>query len=158
MTSACQIQPWTRFAYQMVIFRSQTSCEQHTGPESTLLPAPTSARTLHTLFFLLLLIFMMLRFTFFKVTGMSWGGGVGVRVPVESRVFPISSRPILGPTQPLIQRVPGAVCPGVKRERAHSPLSRSKVKNMWICTPFPLAPSWCGLRHRGQRLSSDISL
>jgi hypothetical protein len=39
--------------------------------------------------------------------------GVGVRVPVESRLFSMSSRQALGPTQPPIQWVAGAF-PGVK--------------------------------------------
>jgi hypothetical protein len=37
--------------------------------------------------------------------------GVGVRVPVGSRIFSTSSRPALGPTQPPIQWVPGALSP-----------------------------------------------
>jgi hypothetical protein len=48
--------------------------------------------------------------------------GVGVRVPVGSRIFSTSSRPALGPTQPPIQWVPGALSPGVKlrgREADH---------------------------------------
>jgi hypothetical protein len=50
--------------------------------------------------------------------------GVGVRVPVGSRIFSTSSRPALGPTQPPIQWVPGALSPSVKRpgrEADHSP-------------------------------------
>jgi ABC-type lipoprotein release transport system permease subunit len=38
--------------------------------------------------------------------------GVGVRVPVGSRIFFTSSRPTLGPTQLPIQWVPGALSPG----------------------------------------------
>jgi hypothetical protein len=41
--------------------------------------------------------------------------GVGVRVPVGSRIFSTSSRPALGSTQPSIQWV--ALYPGVKRPR-----------------------------------------
>jgi hypothetical protein len=41
--------------------------------------------------------------------------GVGVRVPVGSRIFSTSSRPALGPTQPPIQWILWALFPGVKR-------------------------------------------
>jgi hypothetical protein len=41
--------------------------------------------------------------------------GVGVRVPVGSRIFSKSSRPALGPTQPPIQWVPGAFPGGSPR-------------------------------------------
>jgi hypothetical protein len=34
-------------------------------------------------------------------------GGVGVRVSVGSRIFSTSSRPVLGPTQPPVQWIPG---------------------------------------------------
>jgi hypothetical protein len=45
------------------------------------------------------------------------------------------SRPDLGPTQPLIQWVPAALSPGVKRqgrEADHSPLASAEVKKVWI--------------------------
>jgi hypothetical protein len=47
------------------------------------------------------------------------------------------SRPILGPTQPPIQWVPGALSRGIKRtgpEADHSPPSRAEVKNAWSYT------------------------
>jgi hypothetical protein len=51
--------------------------------------------------------------------------GVGVRVPVGSRIFSSPRRPErLRSTQPPIQWVPGALSPGVKRqgrEADHSP-------------------------------------
>jgi hypothetical protein len=46
-------------------------------------------------------------------------------------VFTTASRLALGPTQPPIQRVPGAFCLGVKRparEADHSPPSSAEVK------------------------------
>jgi hypothetical protein len=43
---------------------------------------------------------------------------IGVRVPVGSRIFSTSSIPILGPTQPPIQWVPGVKRPW--READHS--------------------------------------
>jgi hypothetical protein len=52
----------------------------------------------------------------------------------------MSSRPALGPTQPPIQWVPGAVSPGVKRlerEADHSPPTSAKVKKMCIYTSTP---------------------
>jgi hypothetical protein len=66
--------------------------------------------------------------------------GVGVRVPVESRIFSTSSRPVLRPTQPPIQWVPGALSSGVKRsgrEVDHSPPTSAEVKNIWIYTSTP---------------------
>jgi hypothetical protein len=54
--------------------------------------------------------------------------------------FSMSSRPALGPTQPPIQRVPGAPFPGVKRpgrEADHSPPTSAEVKKMWIYTSTP---------------------
>jgi hypothetical protein len=69
-------------------------------------------------------------------------GGVGVRVPVGSRIFfiPTLSRPALGPTQPPIQWVPGALSPEVKRQGRdadHSPPISAEVKKMWIYTSTP---------------------
>jgi hypothetical protein len=52
-------------------------------------------------------------------------------------VFSISSRPALGPTQPPIQWVPGALFPGVKRpgsEADHSPPATAEVKKTCIYT------------------------
>jgi hypothetical protein len=67
--------------------------------------------------------------------------GVRVRIPVGSRIpFSTSSRPTLGPTQPPIQWVPGALSPGVKRpgcEADHSAPTSAEVKKMWIYTSTP---------------------
>jgi hypothetical protein len=52
--------------------------------------------------------------------------------------FAAASRPALGPTQPPIQWVQGALSPGVKRsgrEVDHSPAPSDEVKNAWSCYP-----------------------
>jgi hypothetical protein len=54
-------------------------------------------------------------------------------------LFSTSSRPVLGPTQPPIQWVPGALSQGVKRpgrEADHSPTS-AEVKKTWVYTSTP---------------------
>jgi hypothetical protein len=58
---------------------------------------------------------------------------IGVRIPPGLGIFffDTASRPALGPTQPLIQRVPGALSVGVERpgcEVDHSPPSTDEVK------------------------------
>jgi hypothetical protein len=58
------------------------------------------------------------------------------------------SRMALGPAQPPIQWVPGALSLGVKqpgREADHSPPSSAKVKEcMELYLHSPNTPSWCG--------------
>jgi hypothetical protein len=52
-------------------------------------------------------------------------------------LFSTSSRPVLGPTQPPIQWVPGTLSPGVKRPRReanNSPPTSNEVKKTWIYT------------------------
>jgi hypothetical protein len=68
--------------------------------------------------------------------------GVGVRVPVGSRIFSSPRRPdwFLGPTQSPIQWIPGALSLGVKRqgrEVDHLPPASAEVKKTWTytCTP-----------------------
>jgi hypothetical protein len=73
--------------------------------------------------------------------------GVGIRVPVGSRIFTSPCRPDqLGrPTQPLNQWVPGALSPGAKRpgcEAYHSPPTSAEVKKGECIHPFPHTPSW----------------
>jgi len=58
----------------------------------------------------------------------------GTKLSVVSKV----PRPVLGPTQPPIQLVPGSYFIRVKRpgpEVDHSPLSSAEVKNKWSHTP-----------------------
>jgi hypothetical protein len=50
------------------------------------------------------------------------------------------SRPALEPTQPSIQLAPGALSPGIKRQRReadYSPPTSAEVKEMWIYTSTP---------------------
>jgi hypothetical protein len=68
-------------------------------------------------------------------------------------LFTIVSRLALGPTQPPIQWVPGALSLGVKRlgyEDDHSPPPSSEVKNAWSYTSTPQYAfmAWCLVKHR----------
>jgi hypothetical protein len=66
--------------------------------------------------------------------------GVGVGVPVLSRIFSISSRLALVSTQPPIHWVLGAISPGIKRpgrEADRSPPTSAKAKKMLIYTSIP---------------------
>jgi hypothetical protein len=60
-------------------------------------------------------------------------------------LYSTASRPALGPTQPLIQWVLGALSLGVKRkgrESDHSPPSSDEVKNGGAIPPLAHTPSW----------------
>jgi hypothetical protein len=66
--------------------------------------------------------------------------GVGVRALVGSRIFLTSFRPVLRPTKPPIQWVPGTLSTEVKRrghEADHSPPTSAEVKKIWIYTSTP---------------------
>jgi hypothetical protein len=55
-------------------------------------------------------------------------------------MFSTASRPTLGPSQPPIQCVTGAISPGVMRsgrEADHSPPCSAEVKNTWTYTSTP---------------------
>jgi hypothetical protein len=87
------------------------------------------------------------------------GWGVGVRVPVGAGLLSSPHRPELyfGPTQPPIQRLPGALSPGIKRpgsEADHSPPTTAEVKNTRINTAAVL-PSFVHLPLRSSGLYSN---
>jgi hypothetical protein len=68
--------------------------------------------------------------------------GVGVRVPVESRILSSPRRPdrLWSSTQPPIQWLPGVPSPGVKRQGSevdNSPPASAEVKKIWIYTSTP---------------------
>jgi hypothetical protein len=81
------------------------------------------------------------------VLGFDFRRGLGIFL------FTAASRTVLGPTQPPIQWVPGALSPGVKRpgrEADHSPPSSAEVKNAWSYTSNPqhVFMAWCLVKHR----------
>jgi hypothetical protein len=68
------------------------------------------------------------------------GWTAGVPFPAGERDFSLVSRPALGPIQPHIQRIPGALFMLVKRpgpEADHSPPSSAEVKNGGAISPLP---------------------
>jgi hypothetical protein len=85
------------------------------------------------------------RYPLNSVVGISTGyglddRGIGVQVPVESRIFCTPSTPALGSTQRPIQWVPGALSLGIKREEREADQSlpaSAEVKNIWIYTSSP---------------------
>jgi hypothetical protein len=69
-----------------------------------------------------------------------YGANFDFRQELRIFLFFTASRPVLGPAQPPIQRVPAAFTPGVKRpgrEADHSPPSNVEAKNTWCCTSTP---------------------
>jgi hypothetical protein len=63
--------------------------------------------------------------------------GFGSRQAARFLLVCIASRPAVGPTQPPIRWVPGAISPGGKvssHEADHSPLSNAEVKKLWSYT------------------------
>jgi hypothetical protein len=86
-----------------------------------------------------------------------YGAGIGLEDRgFESRqglgiLFTIASSPALGPTQPPIQWVPGALSLGVKRpgrEADHSLQSSATSRMRGDIPPLPNTPSWCGAQLR----------
>jgi hypothetical protein len=83
------------------------------------------------------------------VLGLDGWWGLGIFLIITA------SRTALGPTQPPIQWVPGAVSLGVKllgRQADHSPPSSAAVKNEWSYTPLPQYAfmAWCSVKAQGQ--------
>jgi hypothetical protein len=73
-------------------------------------------------------------------------------------LFTTTSRTALGPIQPPIQWVAGALSLGVKwpgREADHSPPSSAEVKNAWSYTSTPpyTFMAWCSVTAQGQLLT-----
>jgi hypothetical protein len=72
--------------------------------------------------------------------------GVGVRVPVGTRIFSSPRRPDRLWDSPSLLSIAsgGALSPGVKRqgrEADHSPPASAEVEKMWIYTFIPRTPS-----------------
>jgi hypothetical protein len=70
-------------------------------------------------------------------------GGFYSRQGLGTFFFTTASRPVLGPTQPPIQWVPGALFLGVKRpgcETDHSPLSSARSRTHGTIPPLPQYP------------------
>jgi hypothetical protein len=68
-------------------------------------------------------------------------------------LFTTAFRTALGPTQPPIQWVPGALSLGIRRpgcEAEHSPPSSAEVKNAcsYTSTPQYVFMAWCLVKHR----------
>jgi hypothetical protein len=82
-----------------------------------------------------------------RVLGFDSRQGLGIYL------FTTASRTALGPTQPPIQWVPGALSLRVKWpgcEANHSPPSSAEVKNAWSYTSTPqyVFMAWCLVKHR----------
>jgi hypothetical protein len=82
-----------------------------------------------------------------------WVLGFDSRRGLGIFLFTTASRTALGPTQPPLQCVPGALSLGVKQlghEADHSLPSSAEVKNGWsyISTPQYVCMAWCLVKHR----------
>ena len=72
-----------------------------------------------------------------------WVGRSGVKSAEGQEIYPFckASRPALEPIQPIIQRVPAALWPGISRhwrEGDHLAPSRTKIKHGLKCTARPV--------------------
>jgi hypothetical protein len=83
-------------------------------------------------------VYFFLQFSHRWATGWTIGAlGFDSRRQLGIFIFTTASRTALGPAQPPIKRVPGALSLGVKREADHSLPSRAEVKNAWIYISAP---------------------
>jgi hypothetical protein len=84
------------------------------------------------------------------------------RQGLGSFLLTTASRPNLGPIQPPIQWVPGALSLGLKqprREADHSPQSMPEVKNAWeLYLHSPNTPSWRGAQLRKKAQGTTLTL
>jgi hypothetical protein len=76
-------------------------------------------------------------------------------------LFITASRTVLGPTQPPIQWVPGALSLGLKRlvrEADHSSSSSAEVKEcVELCLHSPNTPSWCDAQLKKHRDNFNLT-
>jgi hypothetical protein len=95
-----------------------------------------------------------------KATG--WSTGVWFRQGQVLFLFATAFRPLLGPTQPPVERVPAAFSSRIKwqgREADHSPQCSVEINNAWSYTSTPsyIFRAWClvkyRIRHHGVVLS-----
>jgi hypothetical protein len=78
-------------------------------------------------------------------------------------LFTTASGTALGPIQPPVQWVPGALSLGVKRPRRegdHSPPYSAEIKNAWSYTSTPqyIFVAWCLVKHRDDLNEYDLKL
>jgi len=84
-------------------------------------------------------------------SAMGWMIGVQFPVGVGIFLFSIMSRLALGPTQPPIQWIPGALSLGVihlRHEADRLPPPSTEVKNAWHCFSTPVCLHGMVLKHR----------
>jgi hypothetical protein len=109
---------------------------------------PSSFKTKAGIFRQNFVKFQSIKFNPDNSVGIATGYGLDDRGSILERgkiLFSTASRPALGPTQPPIEWVPGAISPGVKgpgRETDHSPPSSADVKNGGAIPPLPHMFSW----------------
>jgi hypothetical protein len=107
-------------------------------------PVQTLTYTVHGLIYILR-PFSLTYYTIIEAGIAQWSYGLDDRGFESQQILGVflittTSKPALGPNQPPIQCVAGALYLGVKKpglEADHSPPSSSEVKNAWSCTFSP---------------------